>query len=77
MPISVGTNVLIFMIFQSESDQCLGCVDDIVAAVGHCKEAQNNTLECVEYALGAAVECIECICDIIDIIDGGDGICPH
>merc|ERR1712117_518560 len=58
------------------SDQCLGCVDDIIGAIDHCKDAQNHTLECVEWALGAAVECIECVCDVIDIIDGGDGICP-
>ena len=33
----------------------------------------NPTMECIEYALGAASDCIRCVCDIIDVIDGGDG----
>merc|ERR1712018_773288 len=48
--------------------ECLLCVDDIMAAIDHCT---NPTMECIEYALGAASDCIRCVCDIIDIIDGG------
>merc|ERR1712080_190154 len=54
--------------------ECLLCVDDIMEAIEHCTNATtpNPTMECIEYALGAASDCIRCICDIIDIIDGGD-----
>merc|ERR1712126_260912 len=55
--------------------ECLLCVDDIMAAIDHCTNATTPTptMECIEYALGAASDCIRCVCDIIDIIDGGDG----
>merc|ERR1712072_1604615 len=54
-------------------DECLLCVDDIMEAIEHCNENGTATIECIEWALGAASDCIRCVCDIIDVIDGGDG----
>merc|ERR1712234_19503 len=78
----ISVAVTLFVITQGKalSDvppdaECLLCVDDIMAAIDHCTNATtpNPTMECIEYALGAASDCIRCVCDIIDIIDGGDG----
>merc|ERR1712223_830118 len=80
----ISIAVTLFVITQGKSlesasvppdAECLLCVDDIMAAIDHCTNATtpNPTMECIEYALGAASDCIRCVCDIIDIIDGGDG----
>merc|ERR1711894_292337 len=78
----ISIAVTLFVITQGKalSDvppdaECLLCVDDIMEAIDHCTNATtpNPTMECIEYALGAASDCIRCVCDIIDVIDGGDG----
>merc|ERR1712126_501869 len=73
----ISVAVTLFVITQGKalSDvppdaECLLCVDDIVAAIDHCTNATtpSPTMECIEYALGAASDCIRCVLTSLSLL---------
>merc|ERR1711937_477237 len=68
----VGTALI-----QSNKDECLVCVDDIMLAIADCTSDDLDLLLCITESLGAASDCLSCVCEILAIIGGYDDVCPR